>query len=239
MVFEIQYGTSIIKYKVNRKARKTLAIHVFPDGKVVADAPKTASDKAIKSKIEKRASWILKQQQQFSNYPTPLPMRQYVSGEGYRYLGRQYRLKVVTGSKTNVKLPRGQLVVEVSGKPLANKVQQALESWQLGRARNIFDDMLKKLRPKAKALSLPEHKSLILRTMKTRWGSCAKSGNITLNPELLAAPRECIEYVVAHELCHLVVANHTKRFYAKLDEFVPKWRVLRDRLNMTVELKAI
>ncbi|MBF0432564.1 MAG: M48 family metallopeptidase [Fibrobacteria bacterium] len=238
-VHRVKYGTTVIKYQINRRDRKTLAIHVHPDGSVETDAPKKASLKAIAAKVSNRAAWIQKQQRQFASYPSPLPERQYISGEGYRYLGRQYRLKVVKGKTDTVKLPRGFLQVESKNCKSSAHICRIVEKWQLSRSRKIFNEAILKLRPKAKSLKLPEPKQLILRTMKTRWGSCSKSGNLTLNPELLAAPRECIEYVVAHELCHLMAPNHTRKFYNKLDEFVPNWKKLRERLNRTVELKTI
>ena len=101
----ITYGTTNIAYDVVVSRRRTLAIHVYPDGRVSVHAPETSSQETIAGIIQKRAGWIVKQQQRFKSYapPTVLP-REYVSGESYRYLGRQYRLKVLDGAAEQIVL---------------------------------------------------------------------------------------------------------------------------------------
>jgi predicted metal-dependent hydrolase len=93
----VLFGEKEIRFSLNYVDRKTLAIHVYPDGKVSVDVPLSADIEKVYGKVKKRASWILKQQRQFENYPAPLPERCYVSGETHRYLGRQYQLKVIEG----------------------------------------------------------------------------------------------------------------------------------------------
>src|SRR5947199_343648 len=101
----VQFGTTEIEYDLTFSERKTLAIHVYPDGSVVVDAPVGSALEAVEAKVKKRGGWVLRQQRQFQLYavPNPLP-RQYVSGESYRYLGRQYRLKVLADEVERVRL---------------------------------------------------------------------------------------------------------------------------------------
>ncbi len=108
----VQFGETEISFSLSYADRKTLAIHVHPDGKVSVDAPLSADIEKVYGKVKKRASWILKQQRKFESYPAPLPERRYVSGETHRYLGRQYRLKVIEGLEESVKMTRGMLQVE-------------------------------------------------------------------------------------------------------------------------------
>lgn len=104
------------------------------------------------------------------------------------------------------------------------------------KAIRIFNELLDKCVRKAGSIGIAHRPPLRIMHMKKRWGSCTATGSIILNPELLAAPRDCIEYLILHELCHLKVRNHTPEFYRKLHSVCPNWEALRLKLNQTVEL---
>ena len=228
--FQISYGTQSISYQVLHTARKTMEIAVHPDGRVVVKAPPGTALDAIKHRVHKRARWIARQLAWFQQFQPRTPPRRYVGGETHLYLGRQYRLKLLQGEKEGVKLTRGYFFVSCRNKPAPEKVQQLLEQWYLGKAREKYSEILAARLPEIKHLGCKEPK-LQIRHMKTRWGSLSPGGVLTLNRNLIRAPRECIDYVVTHELCHLQYKNHSTAFYQLLERLLPDWEKRKHRLE--------
>jgi len=224
---------------VNTSDRKTLAIHVYPDGQVMVDAPMTASHAAIAAKVKKKAPWIFKQQLQFAAYPPALPQRRYVSGETHRYLGRQYRLQINQGLVDQVKLVHGRLLIETPTPNNPEKVRTLLQDWYRLRAKAIFAERYALCVKQVAKLEIQHQQGFQLRFMSNRWGSCTAQGNIILNPELIAAPKDCIDYVITHELCHLRERNHSQAFYKLLSVVMKDWELRRKRLNEMVEVRFV
>lgn len=235
----VVFGQTEIAYSVNVSDRKTLAIHVYPDGQVAVDAPLNASHDAIAEKVKKRASWIIKQQIQFAAYPPVLPQRQYLSGETHRYLGKQYRLLVIQGDIDKVKLMNGRLVVATVAPDSRERVKKLLQDWYRLRAKAIFTERYTCCLGLVAKLDLNHQQGFQLRLMSKRWGSCTHQGIIILNPELIAAPKDCIDYVITHELCHLQEPNHSQAFYRLLASVMKDWELRRKRLNEMVELRFV
>ncbi len=227
----VLFGTSSIDYELLYSERKQLAIHVYPDGGVVVDAPVGSDEATIERKVLKRAAWILRQQRQFESYPTVSPLqRRYVSGEAYRYLGRQYRLKVVEDTVERVHLSRGYLIVAVTKAEDRAHIAQLIHKWYLSRAKRVFAERMAACFPRVQSLGV-EYPELAVREMKARWGSCSAKGRITLNLKLIYVPKDLIDYVVIHELCHLKEHNHSRAFYGLLDRILPDWQKRRELLN--------
>ncbi len=232
----VQFGMTEIAYELIFSERKTLAIHVYPDGSVVVDAPVGSGLDAVEAKVKKRGGWVLRQQRQFETYATsnPLP-RQYVSGESYRYLGRQYRLKVVADAVERVRLSRGYLTVSVADPSDTAHIQKMITAWYRQQAKRVFEERLKLSFPRVESLGI-SYPTLTVRQMKSRWGSCTAVGNIILNLLLIHVPKHLIDYVVIHELCHLKEHNHSAAFYAVLERVLPDWEDQRRQLNQ-IELR--
>lgn len=235
----VSFGQTEIIYAVNFCERKTLAIHVYPDGRVTVDAPITASEQAIADRVKKRAPWIFKQKLKFESYPPALSQRQYVSGETHRYLGRQYRLKVVEGKNESVKLLHGHLFIESNNPENRSRVKALLQQWYRLRARVVFSERYDFCTQEVAKVGIEHGQSIQLRFMPKRWGSCTGKGNIILNPELIAAPKDCIDYVITHELCHLKESNHSQAFYKLLTTVMKDWELRRKRLNEMVEVRFV
>lgn len=144
----IQYGRKKINYDLSYSSRKTLAIDVHPDLSVVVTAPKDADDSAVNEKMQKRASWIIKQQRFFENYLPTIPPRRYVSGESHRYLGRQYRLRVYKGDEDTVKMARGQINIHLKNPKDKSRIKPLVVGWFRQRSeivfREIFDSVVAK-----------------------------------------------------------------------------------------------
>ena len=228
--YSLQYGATRIEYSLLYAKRKTLAIHVKPDRTVQVKAPMGTALTDIEAVVRKRANWILRHQRQFASYPSPTPPRQYVSGETHRYLGRQYRLKVIEAEKEWVKLSRGYLHVWTANKDDTARVKQLLDDWYQRQAVRVFQERLDACYPRVKRLGIP-YPPLTIRTLKSRWGSCSPVGKITLNLKLIQTPKECIDYVVFHELCHLQEHNHGRGYYQLLGQVCPDWKERKAQLN--------
>ena len=229
-VHTLHFGDTAIEYTLTYAARKTLAIHVHPDRSVTVKAPAGSDFAAVEGFLRKRAPWILRKQAEFAALPPKQPPRRYVSGESFWHLGRHYRLKVIEGEREWVKLTRGYLEVTTPNKANTAYVQAQVEVWLRRQAQRHFHERVVALLPRFKPLALAEPE-LAVRAMKSRWGSCTGKGKIMLNLHLMRAPRPCIDYVVVHELCHLVEHNHGKGFYALMDRVMPEWRKRREELK--------
>ena len=227
----LNYGKRRIEYTVKRTERTTVGISVYPDCRVEVVAPLQASDGAIEKKVKRRLKWISRQQRGFeSYYPKPSP-REYVSGESWLYQGRQYRLKVIeTNGPRVVALRRPQLAVETPDKSDKKAIKTAVEKWYRKRAEERFVIRYRKCSETIQDYGI-EVPPMRIQKMEKRWGSFTPSGQILLNPELVKAPTECIDYVILHELCHAKFRKHDANFYKLLNRVVPDWLRLKSKLE--------
>lgn len=223
----ITYGSTLIEYEIEYAQRKTLGITVHPDGSVTLKAPVDATLEDIQKKVRHRAAWILRQRRYFESFGTPTTERQYIGGESHLYLGRQYMLRIKEGEVNQVHYQNNILEIECQNKEEAGKV---LQEWYRERAKIKFAEYAQPIIEQFTAYGV-RPKSMTVRKMEKRWGYCTPEGNIFLNPRLIGAPRCCIEYVITHELCHLVYRNHTKEFYALLSREMPHWERWKNKLE--------
>jgi len=234
MTEAIAFGSRTIEFRLVYSDRKTLGITITPEMEVLVKAPSSTSLEMVKEKVKKKAPWIIKQLSFFLSFQPKTPQRKYVSGETHLYLGRQYRLRIMndeSGIINNcVKLNGGFLNVYTKDKSKAKKL---VENWYLERAKDKITQIAKPLIEDFIAkhhLSVISH-HLSLREMPTRWGSCTPKGRIILNPELIKAPRGCIEYVIIHELCHLIHHDHTQRFLDLQTREMKDWEKWKMKLE--------
>ena len=225
----VVWGKERIGFRLRRSSRRTLGITVRPDMGVIVTAPRGAKIEAILGRVGKRAAWIQEQQRYFREFLPHVPPRRYVSGETHRYLGRQYRLKVIEGAEAGVALKGGFIRVSVATREPV-RVRRLLEGWYLARARERFARYFE-MGVKRMGTRLNGEPRLGVRRMSHRWGSWKRERGIWLNPELVKAPGSCIEYVVIHELCHLVHGHHGKDFYDLLRLVMPDWEQRKARLE--------
>nr|WP_314735427.1 SprT family zinc-dependent metalloprotease [uncultured Campylobacter sp.] len=212
--------------KIIKKYVKNITLKVRPNGEAILTAPKAASDEHIKFIIEKRAKWIAQKCAFFASFKTP--QKEYVSGEDFRYLGRSYRLKVVQSKEECVKLQRGYLELFVKDKSDLKRKENLVYEWYHEKAMLYFFNILQEFNKIVKQ----DIKSVKIRQMKTRWGSCNPyKSYINLNIELIKKPKSCIEYVIFHELAHLLYPNHSKKFYEHLSLYMPDWQKRKEILE--------
>ena len=238
MNYKVQYGKTEIEFNLDRRNRKTLAIHVYPDKHVEVVAPEEVPLDNILAKVNKRSSWIYKQQLEFNRLQPTQPKPEYKNGETFKYLGKQYRLKVFYG-QPDVKLKNGRFNLTTPENYTPKQKEKLLLDWFREKGRYIFNERLQICIRTGTIIGLKNAPELQIKIMPKRWGSCTKEGKIYLNPELVAAPKTCIDYVIFHELCHLIEHNHSPRFFNLLTKVYPEWKKWRDYLNENIEVRLM
>lgn len=223
----VQYGATVINYDIQFVQRKTLGIWVNPDGTVSLKVPIGSSLEQIRQKIYKRGSWILRQKRFFESFGIPTTERQYISGESHLYLGRQYMLRVKVGNLNAVHYQSNIIEIECRRK---NDAGILLQTWYRQRANIKFQEYAQPIIEKFSVYGV-KPQSLSIKNMDKRWGYCTIDGHIFLNPRLICAPKCCIEYVIIHELCHLVYRSHSKDFYMLLTKEMPHWEKWKNKLE--------
>ena len=219
MMYSIEFGSKQIDFVLEYSDRKSLGITVTPDLFVIVKAPVDTCLEKVKDKIKRKAPWIIKQQSFFLSFHPKTPGRKFVSGETHLYMGRQYRLKIIIDDNESVKLKGRFIEVRTTNK---SKAKQFVNKWYLQNAKTKFHFIAHELICSFKKYKV-EPSSLVLRDMPTRWGSCTPKGKLILNPELIKAPKGCIEYVIIHELCHLIYPHHTRKFFELQTKEMPDW----------------
>jgi predicted metal-dependent hydrolase len=224
---QIQFGSKTISFDLEYQKRKTLGITVRPDGSVLVKAPEGSSQEKLEEKLRKRAPWILKQQSYFLSFEPRTPARQFISGETHLYLGKRYRLKIISGEKEEVKLKGKFLTIETND---SHRAESLLKAWYHAHARQKFQQLARPWISRFEKYGVAPT-GMTMQWMEKRWGSCTPKGRIILNLELIKTPRRCIEYVIVHELCHLVHHNHSKAFFELQTKEMPDWEVWKERLE--------
>lgn len=230
----LRYGGESIPYElVPSPRRKTLGIEVHPDLRVVVRVPPGHTEESVGVRVLRRAQWINRQLEIFRRFSPRTPPRHYVSGETHLYLGRQYRLKLVRGAKEAVTLRHGFMHVSLVSDSTPGRVAMLLGQWYRARAQVVFDNVLNGLQDSFVRQGHLRPK-MTVRAMTRRWGSFSRAGRMTLNVNLVCAPKACIEYVVLHELCHLVHRHHGVAFYRLLSKLMPDWDKRKLRLEQVM-----
>jgi predicted metal-dependent hydrolase len=223
-------SVSGIWVEIVRKGIKNLHLGVYPPhGRVRVAAPITVSDNAVRMAVIGKLGWIKRQQARFEGQPRQ-SAPEMVSGESHYFLGRRYRLRVVFRDGPGQVALLNKPVLEVRVRPGASAVQRGrvLQAWYRQQLKRRIPPLLEKWQ---RVMGVQAAECRIKR-MKTKWGTCSvEAGRIWLNLELAKKPLRCIEYVLVHELGHLIERHHSDRFIATMDRHLPQWRALRRLLN--------
>ncbi len=227
---KIEYGKEIIEFELLQENRKTLSIEVLPTTKIKVKAPESKNKQDIIKKVQNKAKWITKQKRYFvDNYKKPVE-KKYVSGECFRYLGKQYRLKVIKSNADSVKLKNGYLAVEYCLKTPS----KLIDKWYKDKALSTYEKELDKCFQQFTTYGLTKP-NLKIRKLTKRWGSYNKNSNtITMNIETIKANKDCIDYVIYHELCHCMYFAHNKEFYTLLESKCKDWSKLKNKLETLI-----
>lgn len=235
---KIRYSSHTVVYSLKRKNIKNINISVSPEGKVTVSAPLDASFEDIHDVVFNKASWILKQQQRFiKTQAEPTIEKDYVSGESFKYLGKQYRLQVYeTTIQESIYLKDNYINMMVKNKKNRRHKEILLTNWFRSRAKEIFNQALDRVYPLVRN-KIDGKPGIDFKVMRKRWGSALRMKNkILLNYDLIKAPKQCIEYVVLHELIHFKHKRHNKQFYDSLTVLMPDWKQRKKILDEEVVL---
>ncbi len=228
----VSYGRTEIKYSLLLMRRKTMQVAVYPDYRVIVKAPLGVALDDVAERVQRKARWISRKLAYFRQLEPRATPRKYVSGESHLYLGRRYRLKLIKADADSVLLKGGYFFIHCRDRR-HTYVKKLLDQWYRHRAGIVFPEMLAECWAgfQRQAFAVPE---LRMRNMKTRWGSLSSKGRMTLNTKLMQAPKDCIEYVIVHELCHLAHRNHGRGFYQALETAMPDWAKRKHKLELAL-----
>ena len=222
LIFDKELSIEVVR----TKRRKTASIKVN-DGVVQAIIPDRLSDARVEALIQKRTSWIRRKLREQLEVVTPKP-KEYVNGESFTYLGRQYRLKVLQGADRGGKLKGGCLEVGLPRKSRDGGIRNALVEWY---EKHALDRLTEKTNRYAGIMGVSPN-SISVRDYKSRWGSCSSKKEISYNWRIIIAPQQIVDYVVVHELCHLKHLNHSRAYWNSVEREVPDYGVCRHWLKM-------
>jgi len=229
---EFIYGQYKYKYEFIAQDRKTLSLTVRPDMGIVLKCPLQADENRIQLFLKKKWKWLNKQLHFFKKFQKKVYQKEYISGEGFMYLGRQYTLIVKRAKEDKVSLTKGRLLLNTQNLVADGSYNKMLiEKWFKQRAELIFQERFQEV---LKHFNYSEEIKLSIRKMNKRWGSFFEKSRIILNPQLIHAPKYCIDYVIAHELCHVRYKKHNNNFYKYLAEVIPDWEERKERLEQVV-----
>src|SRR5690625_26454 len=226
-------SVSGIQIEVIKKNIKNIHLSVHPpNGRVRLATPDDTDDDAIRLFVITKLDWIRKQQRELQEQER-ISARQYLSGESHYYLGERYLL--------NVLYTKGRQTVEIVGKKEMNlfvrenstieQRERVMNEWYREQLKSLIPDYIGKWEREMGV----QVKDWGVRRMRTKWGSCnIQDKRIWLNLELAKKPPHCLEYVVVHEMVHLLERNHNERFRAYMDKFLPNWRAIKAELNGTL-----
>ncbi|RHW40382.1 M48 family peptidase [Neobacillus notoginsengisoli] len=221
---QVQFGSKRIEFELERKNVKNVNLNIKPDMTITVSANDAVPLPFIYDFVKGKGAWITKQVKQFEEVqPYKQSEREYVSGESFKYLGKQYRLKVQETEEEGVKYFRGFIYLFVKDRHNFSRKAKLMDEWYREKAHRTFQQLLDKVYPLVQKYGV-EKPIVDMRVMKARWGSAlVESNTILLNSELIKAPKYCIEYVILHEMIHFKYNDHSDDFYNLLYALMPDW----------------
>ncbi|MDY6948692.1 MAG: SprT family zinc-dependent metalloprotease [Pseudomonadota bacterium] len=223
----VQFGRTSIPYAIERGRRhKTVAITVDPERGVRVRAPRYTPIIKLDDIVRRKAKWIIDRRRQHEDLPPQPTEREFVNGETFLYTGKQYRLKLVRhvkGENAPVRLVAGRLYVSASRQP-----REVLIDWYRGRAQQR---LVARVQVWAERIGVSPA-GVLVREQRTRWGSADAKGYLRFNWRIVQASTRLLDYVVAHELVHLLHADHTREFWAMLGRVMPDYEARREKLRV-------
>ena len=230
---QVQYGRTRIRFEVQRSTRrKQVSLVVDPGRRLLVLAPVDVEVARLRGLVRQRGAWVLAKLRQVRDAEQPPVAHEFVSGEGFSYLGRSFRLRLREAERREpARLEGGWLVVTVRpGLGLAahrQAVRAAVVAWFKARAAERLPGRLARF---VVRLERPQPR-LLLRDQARRWGSCSSNAELRVNWRIVQAPMRLVDYVVAHEAVHLVHRNHTAAFWGTLAKLVPEVDARRAELR--------
>lgn len=215
-----------IRYTLKRSKRKTASIYVERDGQVTLIAPEDLSDEQVEKVLEGKRRWVYKNLAEWHDLNAARVERQFVNGEGFQYLGRSYRLKLVPKQEEPLLLKDGYFCLRADLRPAA-KATAAFRDFYRDKGQVRINERVTFFRARMDV----EPKSIKILDLKHRWASWTPGGNLNFHWKCMMAPLTILDYIVAHELVHLIHPNHTAAFWNELDKVMPDYQERKDWLR--------
>lgn len=233
----IIYRSHNIYYTLDYKKVKNINLRIKPDGMICVSAPKhvmvSIIDEFVASKGDVILSYLSKIKQRQEKRSEQVE-KQYMSGDTFLFVGNRLELKVIVSTEDKIYTDDIFLYLYCKNPYDKRKKERLITRWFQEQTKIIFEEIVKKVYEQFKQYKI-DYPQLKIRKMSTKWGSCRpKSKIITLNSYMIQAPKECIEYVVIHEFCHFIHANHSKYFYQLMEGFLPDWKEKKKVLEDSV-----
>lgn len=220
-MYQLETETAHINYEIKRSKRKTMELSVYPDGKVVVKAPERMPLYKIQEFVTQKSDWIADKVSMISERQSKHPDRVYEEGTHIPFLGKMYPLHLVLHEEENawIQLEENSLEVHTPSTD-QTVIQYLLVYWYKENARKLIKSRVKHycqlLGEKVEAVRVKDQ--------KTRFGSCSSKRNLNFNWRLVMAPKEVLDYVVVHEMCHLKYMNHSKEYWAYVESIMPNYK---------------
>ena len=211
-----------LKVEVVRSKRKTAALHIIED-EIQVRVPNRLRDGKIVEILETKERWIRNKVVQLQSRPK-VKEKDFVSGECFSLLGKNLRLKVLEGGKVGTKLEGNYLFTNVRASEIGDvrkfRIKTYIEKWYIQEAYKRLEDKVIKY----SEIIRVSPSEIIVKNYKRRWGSCDKKGRLTFNFHLIKAPHSIVDYVVIHELCHMIQSNHSPKFWHEVEKYDPSYK---------------
>lgn len=226
------YGQYCYQYTLIPQERKTLSLTVQPNMKIVLKTPINVDQDRIDLFLKRKWTWLNKQLAFFKKYQKTIYKKEYISGESFLYLGKQYKLIVKKRNKNSISLTKGTFQLNTTKKASNGKHnRQILDNWYNKKIETKFKQRYQIVLKNFNYKFTPK---LVVRKMNKRWGSFLKNKQIILNPKLIQASTDCIDYVITHELCHMKYNKHSKQFFSLLSSKYPSWEQTKEKLELKI-----
>ena len=224
------YQFQNIEFRIVYSRRRTLGISVLPDSSVIVRAPYRTSVKTISRIIQEKSAWIIKHRDSYRQKEKRKLNSSFINGEKQLFRGKECVLQIFQSKKPVIRFNENTIEAGVDKVDDQLAIRRLLYMGYKIEASTIFPELLGTVL-KTHETQMFKPTGLVIRSMKSRWGSCSKKGLITLSTELIKLPDIYIEYVIIHELCHLKHHNHGKEYYDLLSELFPDWKKIRKDLR--------
>ena len=231
MIKTLAINDKEISYELKRSHRRSVVAKIRRDGVIEVRAPLLYRESDMIAFLNQHKRWIFNHIDRLQNAENQ--QKKYISGEIHYYLGKQYTLKVVESDKNSVFIEGNSLVISCKNlESLDNPdyIEHLLNKWYRAQAKMVFSELLPPIIDKFKKYKVSPAK-ISIRDMRSRWGSCSRKGNISLNLQLIKLNENCIRQVMIHEMCHLIYFNHQAGFYALMEEMMPDWKQWKKELR--------
>ena len=219
---------SEIRYEFKRSHRRSVVAKIRRDGVIEVKAPLLYRESNMLAFLNQHRRWIFNHLDRLQN--TDNQQKKYISGEIHYYLGEKYTLQVVESNKNSVFIESNSLIINSKYPENPEYLEIQLNKWYRNQAKTVFSELIPPIIEKFRKYNVAPAK-ISIRDMRSRWGSCSRKGNISLNLQLIKLNENCIRQVMVHEMCHLVYFNHQAGFHALMDEMMPDWKLWKKDLK--------